>query len=350
MEYRKLGENGPEVSALGLGTMGLSPGLYGEVDDEESIGTINHAIDVGINFIDTANVYGGGSNEELVGRAIRDRRDEVVLATKFGIVSDENGNMAANGRPEYVREQLEGSLARLGFDHVDLYYIHRVDQSTPIEETIGAMAELVSEGKVRYLGISEAGEETIRRAHATHPVTAIQSEYSLWTRDPEQKIFPTLEELGIGFVPYMPLGAGFLIGRIRSFEDLSEDDFRRNLPRYQPGNIEKNVELADRVGEIADSKGATPAQVALAWFLSKGESIIPIFGTRRAANVESNAQATGPGADRRRDPRARGAGRPGRRRARAGVPARAQPVGEKEEARKIRGPAIRRKESAGNRL
>ena len=291
MEYRRLGENGPEVSALGLGTMGMSPGIYGEVDDEESIKTINHAVDLGVNFFDTANVYGNGTNEELVSRAIGGRRDEVVLATKFGVVAGEDGNVAANGRPDYVREQIEGSLQRLGTDHVDLYYYHRVDENTPIEDTVGAMAELVTEGKVRFLGISEASEETIRRAHAVHPISAIQTEYSLWSREPESKIFPVLEELGIGFVPYMPLGSGFLTGKIRSFEDLPEGDFRRSVPRYQPGNIEKNVELADRVGEIAGSKNAAPAQVALAWILSKGESIAPIFGTRHAANVESNAEA-----------------------------------------------------------
>ena len=291
MEYRRLGENGPEVSALGLGTMGMSPGLYGEVDDDQSIATIEHALDIGINFIDTANIYGGGENERLVGRSIRNRREEVVLATKFGVVTDESGNMAADGRPEYAREQLEGSLERLGLDHVDLYYVHRVDEDTPIEETIGALSELVGEGKARYIGLSEADAETIRQAHAVHPIAAIQTEYSLWSRDPEQQIFPTLEELGIGFVPYMPLGAGFLTGKIRSFEDLGEDDFRKSLPRYQPGNIEKNVELADRVGEIANTKNAEPAQVALAWILSKGENIAPIFGTRHAANVKSNVGA-----------------------------------------------------------
>lgn len=291
MEYRTLGVNGPKVSALGLGTMGMSPGLYGEVDDDESVATINRALDLGITLIDTANIYGAGHNERLVGRAIAGRREEVVLATKFGIVPGEGGNLAANGRPEYVREQIEGSLERIGVDHVDLYYLHRVDRETPIEETVGAMAELVQAGKVGHIGISEAGEETIRRAHAVHPVAAIQTEYSLWTRDPEHRVFPTLEELGIGFVPYMPLGAGFLTGRIRSFEDLGPDDFRRNLPRYQPGNIEKNVELADRVKEISETRGATPAQVALAWVLSKGEMVVPIFGTRRSRNVESNAQA-----------------------------------------------------------
>ena len=291
MKYRKLGNKGPEVSALGLGTMGMSPGLYGEVDDDESVATIQHALDLGVTLIDTANIYGEGHNERLVGRAIAGRREEVTLATKFGIVPGEGGNLAANGRPEYVREQIDESLGRLGVDHVDLYYLHRVDTDTPIEETVGAMGELVEAGKVKHIGISEAGVETIRRAHAVHPIAAIQSEYSLWTRDPEQRIFPTLEELGIGFVPYMPLGAGFLTGRIRSFEDLGPDDFRRSLPRFQPGNIEKNVELADRVKEISNSKGATPAQVALAWVLSKGEMVVPIFGTRRAHNVESNAQA-----------------------------------------------------------
>ena len=291
MEYRKLGDKGPEVSALGLGTMGMSPGLYGEVDDDESIATIQHALDLGVTLIDTANIYGEGHNERLVGRAIACWRDEVALATKFGIVPGEGGDLAANGRPEYVHEQIDGSLRRLSVDNVDLYYLHRIDADTPIEETVGAMAELVEAGKVKHIGISEAGVETIRRAHAVHPIAAIQSEYSLWTRDPEQRIFPTLEELGIGFVPYMPLGAGFLTGKIRSFKDLGPDDFRRSLPRFQPGNIEKNVELADRVKEISNSKGATPAQVALAWVRLKGEMVVPIFGTRRAQNVESNAQA-----------------------------------------------------------
>lgn len=289
MRYRKLGENGPEVSALGLGTMGMSRGLYGEVDDEESAATINRALDLGITLIDTANVYGGGHNERLVGRAIARRRDEVVLATKFGIVTDEHGNMAANGRPEYVREQIDGSLRRLGVDHVDLYFYHRVDRDTPIEDTVGAMAELVGAGKVRYLGLSEASVQTIRRAQAIHSISAIQTEYSLWSREPEREVLPTLRGLGIGFVAYMPLGAGFLTGGIRRFEDLAEDDFRRNLPRYQPANIEKNVVLADKVGEMADSRDATPAQVALAWVLSRNETVVPIFGTRRAANVESNA-------------------------------------------------------------
>ena len=293
MQHRQLGEHGPTVSALGLGTMGMSAGIYGEVDDEESIATIHHALDLGITLIDTANIYGEGHNERLVGRAISERRDEVVLATKFGIVPGEGGNLAADGRPEYAREQLDGSLSRLGVDHIDLYYVHRIDTSVPIEETVGALAEQVEAGKIRYIGLSEASAETIRQAHAVHPISAIQTEYSLWSRDPEAEVLPTLEELGIGFVPYMPLGAGFLTGGIRSFDDLAEDDFRRNLPRFQPGVIEQNVEVADRIREIAAARGATGAQVALAWVLSRGEMIVPIFGTRRAPNVEANVAAVG---------------------------------------------------------
>ena len=326
MEYRRLGENGPEVSALGLGTMGMSPGIYGEVDDEESIKTINHAVDLGVNFFDTANVYGNGTNEELVSRAIGGRRDEVVLATKFGVVTGEDGNVAANGRPDYVREQIEGSLQRLGTDHVDLYYYHRVDGSTPIEDTVGAMAELVTEGKVRFLGISEASEETIRRAHAVHPISAIQTEYSLWSREPESKIFPVLEELGIGFVPYMPLGSGFLTGKIRSFEDLAEDDFRRSLPRYQPGNIEKNVELADRVGEIAglEERRTRPGRPGLDTLQRRKHSPDlrhPPRGQRRVQRRGSR-----PGAHFRRTTGARRPGRPGRRRAGARGHEQAKPV------------------------
>jgi aryl-alcohol dehydrogenase-like predicted oxidoreductase len=293
MQHRQLGEHGPTVSALGLGTMGMSAGIYGEVDDEESIATIHHALDLGITLIDTANIYGEGHNERLVGRAISGRRDEVILATKFGIVPGEGGNLAADGRPEYTREQLDGSLSRLDVDHVDLYYVHRIDTSVPIEETVGALAEQVEAGKIRYIGLSEAGVETIHRAHAVHPISVVQSEYSLWSRDPEAEVLPTLAELGIGFVPYMPLGAGFLTGGIRSFDDLAEDDFRRNLPRFQPGIIEQNVEVADRIQEIAAARGDTGAQVALAWVLSRGEMIVPIFGTRRAANVEANVAAVG---------------------------------------------------------
>jgi aryl-alcohol dehydrogenase-like predicted oxidoreductase len=291
MRQRQLGEHGPTVSALGLGTMGMSAGIYGEVNDEESIATIHHALDLGVTLVDTANIYGEGHNERLVGRAILGRRDEVVLATKFGIVPGEGGNLAADGRPEYAREQLDGSLSRLGVDHVDLYYVHRIDTSVPIEETVGALAEQVEAGKIRYIGLSEAGAETIRQAHTVHPISAVQTEYSLWSRDPETEVLPTLAELGIGFVPYMPLGAGFLTGGIRSFDDLAEDDFRRNLPRFQPGVIEQNVGAAVRVREIAAARGATSAQVALAWVLSRGEMIAPIFGTRRAANVEANVAA-----------------------------------------------------------
>jgi len=293
MQHRQLGEHGPTVSALGLGTMGMSAGIYGEVDDEESIATIHHALDLGITLIDTANIYGEGHNERLVGRAISGRRDEVILATKFGIVPGEGGNLAADGRPEYTREQLDGSLSRLDVDHVDLYYVHRIDTSVPIEETVGALAEQVEAGKIRYIGLSEAGVETIHRAHAVHPISVVQSEYSLWSRDPEAEVLPTLAELGIGFVPYMPLGAGFLTGGIRSFDDLAEDDFRRNLPRFQPGVIEQNVEVADRIREIAAARGATGAQVALAGVLSRGEMMVLIFGPRRAPNVEANIAAVG---------------------------------------------------------
>jgi aryl-alcohol dehydrogenase-like predicted oxidoreductase len=291
MRYRQLGENGPTVSALGLDTMGMSAGIYGEVNDEESTATIHHALDLGITLVDTANIYGEGHNERLVGRAISGRRDEVVLATKFGIVPGEGGNLAADGRPEYAREQLDGSLSRLGVDHVDLYYVHRIDTSVPIEETVGALAEQVEAGKIRYIGLSEAGAETIRRAHAVHPISAVQTEYSLWSRDPEAGVLPTLAELGIGFVPYMLLGAGFLTGGIRSIDDLAEDDFRRNLPRFQPGVIEQNVEVADQVREMAAGREATSAQIALAWVLSRAEMIAPIFGTRHAANVEANVAA-----------------------------------------------------------
>jgi aryl-alcohol dehydrogenase-like predicted oxidoreductase len=273
--------------------MGMSAGIYGEVDDEESIATIHHALDLGITLIDTANIYGDGHNERLVGRAISGRRDEVILATKFGIVPGEGANLAADGRPEYAREQLDGSLSRLGVDQVDLYYVHRIDTSVPIEETVGALAEQVEAGKIRYIGLSEAGAKTIRQAHAVHPISAVQTEYSLWSRDPETEVLPTVAELGIGFVSYMPLGAGFLTGGIRSFDDLAEDDFRRNLPRFQPGVIEQNVEVADRIREIGAARGATGAQVALAWVLSRGEMIVPIFGTRCAANVEANVAAVG---------------------------------------------------------
>lgn len=297
LQKRRLGDGGLEVSALGLGTMGMSAGFYGEVDDEESVATINRALDLGVTLMDTANVYGGGHNERLVGRAIKDRREEAVLATKFGAVfaeaPDANGapRVSANGRPEYVREQIDASLGRLGMEHVDLYYFHRVDEDVPIEETVGAMAELVGAGKVRYLGLSEASADVMRRAHAVHPIAAVQTEYSLWSRDIEAEVLPVCEELGIGFVPYSPLGAGFLTGGIRTEADLAKDDFRRNLPRYQGENLQRNVALVDRAGEVAARLGATPAQLALAWLLSKGENIIPIVGTRRIANLESNLVA-----------------------------------------------------------
>jgi aryl-alcohol dehydrogenase-like predicted oxidoreductase len=289
MQQRHLGSLA--VSALGLGTMGMSPSVYGAVDDAESESTIRHALDAGVTHVDTANIYGAGHNEQLVGRAIAGRRDEVVLATKFGIVPGEDGNLAADNSPAYMRQELEGSLRRLGVDHVDLYYVHRVDPNGEIEEIVGALAEQVQAGTIRHIGLSEADAPTIRRAHAVHPLAAVQSEYSLWSRGAEREVLPALAELGVGFVPYMPLGAGFLTGAIRRFEDLDEDDFRRNLPRFQPGTIEANVAVADRVREIAQARGAEPAQVALAWVLSRADFVAPIFGTRRAANLDANAGA-----------------------------------------------------------
>jgi len=289
MQQRNLGSL--VVPALGLGTMGMSPAVYGAVDDAESIATIRHALDVGVTHIDTANIYGAGHNEELVGEAIAGRRDEVVLATKFGIVPGADGNLAADNSPAYMRQELEGSLRRLGVDHVDLYYVHRVDPDGEVEEIMGALAEQVQAGTIRHIGLSEADAQTIRRAHAVHPLAAVQSEYSLWSRGAEADVLPTLAELGIGFVPYMPLGAGFLTGAIRAFEDLDDDDFRRNLPRFQPGTIERNVAVADAVREIAARRGAEPAQVALAWVLSRADFVVPIFGTRRAANLDQNLGA-----------------------------------------------------------
>jgi aryl-alcohol dehydrogenase-like predicted oxidoreductase len=291
METRRLGSQGLEVSALGLGCMGMSE-FYGTADEGEAIATIHRALELGITFLDTADMYGWGANERLVGKAIADRRDQVVLATKFGNVRGPAGEfLGISGKPDYVRSACEASLERLGVDTIDLYYQHRVDLETPIEETVGAMAELVAEGKVRYLGLSEAAPETIRRAHAVHPISALQSEYSLWTRDPEAEILPTVRELGIGFVAYSPLGRGFLSGRIRSVDDLDEKDFRRRGPRFQEENLRRNLELVAEVEALAAEKGVTPSQLALAWVLSRGDDIVPIPGTKRRTYLEENAAA-----------------------------------------------------------
>ena len=290
MEKRTLGQ-GLEVSAIGLGCMGMSE-FYGARDEQEALETIHRALDLGVTFLDTADMYGPFKNEKLVARAISGRRDEVQLATKFGNVRGENGEwLGIRGDADYVRQACEASLARLGVDHIDLYYQHRVDKSTEIEETVGTMAELVEAGKVRHIGLSEASSETIRRAHAVHPVTALQTEYSLWTRDPEDGIFPTVRELGIGFVAYSPLGRGFLSGRVTSPDDLDPDDFRRRNPRFQGDNFDRNLELVERVREIAEEKDVTPAQLALAWVLRQGDDIVPIPGTKRAHYLEENARA-----------------------------------------------------------
>jgi len=276
---------------MGLGCMGMSE-FYGSADESEAITTIRRALDLGASFLDTADMYGPFTNERLVGRAIAGRRGEVVLATKFGNERREDGSwVGINGRPEYVRSACEASLGRLGIEHIDLYYQHRVDRSVPIEETVGAMAELVHEGKVRHLGLSEAAPDTIRRAHAVHPIAALQTEYSLWSREVEEEILPTVRELGIGFVAYSPLGRGFLAGRYRQPDDLAENDFRRYQPRFQGENLERNLELVDRVHAIAGEKGVTPAQLALAWVLRQGEDIVPIPGTTRMARLEENLAA-----------------------------------------------------------
>ncbi|WP_343657211.1 aldo/keto reductase [Cupriavidus sp.] len=290
---RKLGQVGPEVFPLGLGCMGMSE-FYGAHDDTESIRTIHHAIDNGVNFIDTADIYGPHTNEQLVGRALAGRRDQVVLSTKFGIVRDpaNPGARGANGRPEYVRASCDASLKRLGVDHIDLYYQHRVDPDTPIEDTVGAMADLVKAGKVRWIGLSEAGAATIERAHAVHPVTALQTEYSLWTRDVDENgILAICQRLGIGFVPYSPLGRGFLTGAIRTPDDFAPDDYRRTNPRFTGENFARNLKLVDAVRELAAAKGCTAAQLALAWVLTRGEHVVPIPGTRRIANLDDNLGA-----------------------------------------------------------
>jgi Predicted oxidoreductases (related to aryl-alcohol dehydrogenases) len=288
---RELGRSGLRVSAMGLGCMGMSE-FYGEADEAESVATIHRALDLGMTFLDTADMYGSGHNEELIGRAIRDRRDRVVLATKFGNVRGEGGAfLGVNGKPDYVRSACDASLKRLGVDVIDLYYQHRVDPETPIEDTVGAMAELVQAGKVRYLGLSEASPATIRRAAAVHPIAALQTEYSLWSRDPEDAILPTCRELGIGFVAYSPLGRGFLTGAFKKFEDLAEDDYRRHSPRFQGENFQKNLDVVAKIEELAKEKGVKPSQLALAWVLAQGQDIVPIPGTKRRTYLEENAGA-----------------------------------------------------------
>jgi aryl-alcohol dehydrogenase-like predicted oxidoreductase len=296
MKQRQLGRNGPRVSAIGLGLMGMSPKIYGPVDDADSIRVIHRALDLGVNFFDTAELYGAGHNEELTGRAIAGRRSEVFLATKFGITRPGGGSgswqFGMDGRPETVRCSIEGSLRRLRVDYVDLYYQHRIDANVPVEETVGAMAQLVREGKVRHLGLSEASRETIRRAHSVHPISAVQSEFSLWSRDPEENgVMSTLLELGIALVPYSPLGRGFLSGQLRSADDLPQYDFRRTLPRFSPENFGKNLEIVARVRAIAEARGATLAQIALAWVVAQGDMVIPIPGTTRIERLEENAAA-----------------------------------------------------------
>jgi aryl-alcohol dehydrogenase-like predicted oxidoreductase len=292
MKTKKLGNQGLVVSELGLGCMGMSE-FYAGRDEAESIATLHRALELGITFLDTADMYGPFTNEKLVGQAIKDRRDQVILATKFGNVRTEDGGWkGVNGHPDYVRQACDASLKRLGVDVIDLYYQHRVDTTVPIEDTVGAMASLVQQGKVRYLGLSEAAPATIRRAHAVHPISALQTEYSLWSRDPEDDILPTIRELGIGFVPYSPLGRGFLTGQFTSPDDFPADDYRRNSPRFQGENFYKNLELVEQVKAIATKKGATPSQLALAWLLAQGDDIVPIPGTKRRKYLEENVGAT----------------------------------------------------------
>jgi aryl-alcohol dehydrogenase-like predicted oxidoreductase len=290
MQQRSLGSQGLVVSALGLGCMGMSE-FYGSTQESESIATIHRALDLGVNFLDTADMYGPFTNEQLVGKALHGRRDRVILATKFGIERHADGTRSINGKPEYVRAACEASLRRLGVDYIDLYYQHRVDKSVPIEETVGALAQLIQQGKVRYLGLSEASPTTIRRAHVVHPISALQTEYSLWSRDPEDEILPTLRELGIGFVAYSPLGRGFLTGTIQSPDDFEAGDFRRFNPRFQGENFHKNLALVQKVLALAAEKGVTQSQLALAWVLAQGQDIVPIPGTKRRSYLEENVAA-----------------------------------------------------------